>query len=121
MKQLQLIFDEMAEKKQETKELKAMYKDALADANEYAEITEKMQELREKKKAIELRIQDQLGRSWEKLEDLKSEIDADKVMMTDVALSNLMSGVTVAVKDQFANEYEPVWSVKFIKVKVVQK
>jgi len=51
------------------------------------------------------------------LEDIKSELDVDKVRMTDQAMTDLMSGVTVAVKDQFENEYEPVWSVKFVKVK----
>ena len=64
-----------------------------------------------------MKIQGQLGRAWEKLEDIKSELDVDKVRMTDQAMTDLMSGVTVAVKDQFENEYEPVWSVKFVKVK----
>ncbi len=116
MKQLQLIFDEVAEKKMEARDLRDMYKDALNDANEYLELTEQIKELREKKKTIELRVQNQLGRAWEKLEDIKSEIEADKVMMTDVALSNLMAGITVAVKDSFENEYEPVWNVRFKKV-----
>jgi uncharacterized coiled-coil DUF342 family protein len=116
-KQLQLIFDAVAEKKQKAKELREMYSDALSNADEFMELTEKIKELREKKKVIEERIQNQLGRAWEQLEDVKSDIESDKVMMTDVAMRNLMDGVTVAVKDQFDNEYEPVWGVKFRKIK----
>ena len=117
MKQLQLIFDETIAKKQEAKDLRAMYKDALADADKYVELTEAIKELREQKKEVELRIQGQLGRAWEKLEDIKTEIDADKIRMTDQALNDLMSGTTVSVKDQFENEYEPVWNVRFVKIK----
>ena len=117
MKQLQLIFDETIAKKQEAKDLRAMYKDALADADKYVELNEQIKTLREQKKEVELNIQSQLGRAWDKLEDIKTEIDADKIRMTDQALNDLMSGTTVSVKDQFENEYEPVWNVRFVKIK----
>lgn len=116
-KQLQLIYDEVIEKKHEKKDLQDMYKDALANVDEYLKLSEQIKELREKKKTIELKIQNQLGRAWEKLEDLKSALDADKVRMTDEALNNLMAGITVEVKDQFENKYEPIWNVRFKKIK----
>lgn len=115
-KQLQLIYDEIAEKKQTKKELQEMYKDALNSADEYLELTDKITELREKQKAIKEKIQAQLGRAWERLEDIKVEMDADKIRMTDVALNDLMKGVTVSVKDQYENEYEPIWNVRFKKI-----
>jgi hypothetical protein len=116
-KQLQLIYDEVIEKKHEKKDLQDMYKDALANVDEYLKLADQIKELRDKKKMIELKIQNQLGRAWEKLEDLKGALDVDKVRMTDQAFTDLMDGRTVAVKDQFDNEYEPVWSVKFRKIK----
>jgi len=114
-RQLQLIYDEVLEKKQSEKELKEMYKDALRNADKYSELGQKIEELRNKRKAIELKIQSQLGRSWETLLDIKSELDGKKVMLTDVALRDLMDGKTVEVVDDFGNVYEPVWSVKLKK------
>ena len=93
-----------------------MYKDALSNNDEYSEITEKITELREKKVAIENKIKDQLGKAWEKFEDIESDVKAQRVMMSDVAMTNLMDGKTVEITDKFGNKYEPVWSVKFKKV-----
>ena len=36
-------------------------------------------------------------------------------MMTDLAMSMMMKGETVAVKDQYDNAYEPVFKVSFKK------
>ena len=36
-------------------------------------------------------------------------------MMNDIALSTLMKGETVVVKDEWDNEYEPAWKVAFKK------
>jgi len=35
--------------------------------------------------------------------------------MNDIALSTLMKGETVVVKDEWDNEYEPAWKVAFKK------
>ena len=114
--QLQLIYDEVLMQKKEARDLKEMYKDALAQADEYQELTEKITKLREKRKQIEIRIQGELGKAWEKLEDIKYENKTKKEMMTYLALTALMKGETVELKDEYENHYEPVWSVKFVKV-----
>ena len=113
MSQLQIKFNETRELKKELKDLKEMYKDALIQDDDYEEICEEIKTLREKKKEIELRVQLQLGRAWEKIEELKDEIKVRKEIINDLAISDLMSGVTVEVRDEFENEYEPIWSVKF--------
>lgn len=115
MKQLQFIFDEVAEKKMEVRDIKELYKSTIEQIAEHAEIVEQIKVLREKKKMLELKAQQSLGTSWEKLEDLRDSMAADKVMMTDVALTDLMAGKTVMVADSFGNEYEPIWSVRFKK------
>lgn len=115
MQNIQDVFNHIREMKKEQKDLRDMYKDALVQADEYEEIVEKIATLREKKKEIETRIQSQLGRAYEKLEDLKREVETEKEMMNDIALSTLMKGETVVVKDEYDNEYEPNWKVGFKK------
>jgi hypothetical protein len=120
--QLQLIYDEIALHKQEEKGIREMYRDALANADGYSETVEKIITLREKKLMIENKVKTQMGKAWEKFEDIKSEVEAQKIMMTDVAMRDLMDGKTVEIKDDFDNLYEPVWSVKFKKTgKVAEK
>lgn len=115
MQNIQEVFIKIREMKKEQKDLKDMYKDALVQADEYEEITEQIKTLREKKKQIEARIQSEMGRAYEKLEDLKIEMETEKEMLNDIAISTLMKGETVEVKDEFDNVYEPSFSVKFKK------
>lgn len=115
MQNIQEVFNRIREMKKEQKDLRDMYKDALVQADEYEEVVEEIKTLREKKKAIETRIQAQLGRAYEKFEDLKVQVETEKEMMNDIAISTLMKGETVVVKDEFDNEYEPVWKVNFKK------
>lgn len=119
MQDIQEVFNKIREMKKEQKDLRDMYKDALVQADKYEEIVEEIKVLREKKKEIEARIQGQLGRSYEKLEDLKLEVETHKEMLNDVAISTLMKGETVAVKDEFNNAYEPIWKVNFKKTNTI--
>ena len=120
MQNIQDVFNKIREMKKEQKDLRDMYKDTLIQADEYEETVEEIKKLREKKKAIETRVQSQLGRSYEKLEDLKLEVDSHKEMLNDVAISTLMKGETVEVKDEFNNAYEPVWKVNFKKTNIIK-
>jgi predicted nuclease with TOPRIM domain len=115
MQNIQEVFNKIREMKKEQKDLKDMYKDALVQADKYEEIVEEITVLREKKKEIEVRIQQQLGRSWEKLDELKREVESEKEMMSDIALTTMMKGETVIVKDEYDNAYEPAWKVNFKK------
>ncbi|EKE15575.1 MAG: hypothetical protein ACD_11C00133G0006 [uncultured bacterium] len=115
MQNIQEIFIKMREMKKEQKDLKDMYKDALVQANEYEEIVEKMKELREKKKQIETRIQAEMGKAWQKLDDIKYEMETQKEMMSDIAMTTLMKGEKVEVKDEYENPYEPIFKVNFKK------
>ena len=120
MQKVQEVFNKIREMKKEQKDIRDMYKDALVQADKYEEIVEEIKVLREKKKEIEARVQAQLGRSWEKLENLKLEIETQKEMLNDIAISTLMKGETVAVKDEFDNAYEPIWKVNFKKTNLGQ-
>lgn len=115
MKSIQEIFSEIRQAQKEQKDIKSEYKDALVQADEYEKIVEEIKQLREKKQQIEARVQQQLGQRYEKLEELKSEVDQKKEMLSDIAISTLMEGKTVEVLDEFNNRYDPVYVVKFKK------
>lgn len=115
MQNIQEVFSKIREMKKEQKDLRDMYKDALVQADKYEEIVEQIKVLREKKKEIEIKIQQQLGRAYEKMEDIKLEMETEKEMLSDIALTILMKGETVEVKDEFENAYEPIWKVSFKK------
>ncbi len=115
MQNVQEVFNHIREMKKEQKDLRDMYKDALVQADEYEEVVEEITKLREKKQQIEARIQAELGRAWEKFDDLKREVETEKEMLNDIALTTLMKGETVEVKDEFDNPYEPTWKVNFKK------
>lgn len=118
MKSVQEIFNHLLEIKREQKEYATAYKNALDNTGNYTEIIEQLKKLREKKKQIEISVKNQLGKAYEKLEELKSDMQSEKEMLSDVAITTLMGGETVQVKDEYDNLYEPVWSVKFKKTSI---
>lgn len=115
-KTVQEVYNDIRENKKEQKNIRREYKDALLSADEYEETVEKMKELREKKKQIENIIQSRMGARWDELEMLKAKAAEKEEMLTDIAMNDLMSGKTVAVKDEFDNDYEPVYKISFRKV-----
>ncbi|MDQ1283882.1 MAG: hypothetical protein QG620_230 [Patescibacteria group bacterium] len=116
MRDIQEVYNELLENKKEQKEIRGEYKDALLSANEYEETADKIKELREKKKQIETLTQSRLGARWDELEKLKAKTEELNQMLTDIAMSNLAEGKTVSVKDQYDNDYEPVYKITFRKV-----
>lgn len=115
MANIQESFDRINQLKKEQKNAKSAYKDALENSDNHRKISEEMKSLREKKKQIETIIQKDLGDMYRKIEDLDLELKGQKEMIGDIAISSLMKGETVEVKDEYGNFYEPVWSVKFKK------
>lgn len=117
MPNVQEVFDRLTKAKARQKEIKAMYRDALVTAPEHDEINEKIKSLRERKKQVELAIKESFSKEMVELDDLKVDIESDNELMSDLALTQLVKGETVEVKDSYENEYEPVFTVKFRKVK----
>ncbi len=115
MKNIQEVFDRISQLKKEQKNAKGAYKDALDNSDNYRKMTEELKALKEKKKQTETLIQRELGAQFQKIEDLKLEMESNKEMLSDIALTTVMKGETVEVKDEYGNVYEPVWSVKFKK------
>ncbi len=116
MQDIQEIFNRIQVAKKKQKDIKSAYKDALATSLEYQELTEKMRTMRENKKRIEQATREQFSGEFIKLDDLKIDIESDQEILNDVALNKIMKGESIAIKDEYDNEYEPLFSVKFKKV-----
>lgn len=120
MQQIQDVYNRIQEIKKEQKEIKNMYRDAIEGIAEYRQITEKLEEVKLRKKELEMQAWEEVGKQA-RLEEIKKGLKLDKEMMSDIALSALMSGETVKITDQDNNEYEPIFSVRFKKANVVSK
>ena len=70
-----------------------------------------LKEEREKKKNIEE------GNKSPRLDEIKNEIASFNEMISDIAISTLMKGESVYLKDEYDNEYEPAYKVTFKKIK----
>jgi len=115
MQDIQEIFNRVQKIKKEQKDLRASYKDALANSGEYVEIGEKLKTLRDRKKQIEASVRSDMGSDFTKLEDLKIDLESDIEMLSDMALTKMMKGETIEIKDEYDNKYEPVFTVRFKK------
>lgn len=116
MKDLNEIWSRMQVTKREQKQLKRLYRDSLETSHDYRGIMEDMKVLKEKKAAIEAQAKADLAREYERLLVIAKDLGLDKELLTDVAITTLMSGAPVMLKDEAGNEYEPVFSVRFRKV-----
>lgn len=115
MSNLQEVFLRIRETKKEQKKLKDAYRDALLNSAEYKQVSDDLKDLRNRKKQIEADIRAQFSSEFTRLDDLKIDLESDFEILSDIALTQLMKGETVKVKDEYEVEYEPIFTVKFKK------
>lgn len=115
MSKLQELFDRIQESKKEQKELKLIYRDALAHNQDFQSVEEELKGLKDSKKKIEDEIKEDFTSEFNKLDTLKLDIENDSLLMNDVALTMLTKGETVEVVDEKGNKCNPFFSVKFKK------
>jgi len=115
-KTVQEIFERLQGKRQEARIIGRKYKEELGTSHEYQSIKEQMEKLREKKKKYEKATKEQSGATFAKLDGLKLAIKQDAQMLSDVALTTIMKGEAIQVKDEHT-EYEPIFTVRFRKIK----
>ncbi|MCK4635332.1 MAG: hypothetical protein KAT32_00560 [Candidatus Moranbacteria bacterium] len=116
MQDIQEVFNDLQVAKKDMKEVRKEYKDILAQDAEYQVLLEKLNVIRETKKQHEFSAQNDMGTRWEKLEELKGEIKKLQEMISDIALTTIMDGETVEVRDEYDSLYEPNYNVSFKKV-----
>lgn len=115
MQNVQEIFNHIQELKKKTKEIRTSYKDALSGSQEYQEIEEKIKALRMRKKQIEASTKQDYSSEFDKIDEYKTDLASDNVLLSDAALTKMMKGETIEVVDEYNNNYEPVFTVKFKK------
>lgn len=117
MENIQEIFNRVQETKRKQKEIKSAYRDALANSEEHKKISEEIKTLKERKKKIEEMIKSDFNSEFAKLDGLKLDIETDNILLSDLALNTYAKGEKIEIKDQYENQYEPVFSVRFKKAK----
>lgn len=115
MQNIQEVFVRIQKNKKKVKDLKSAYSDALKTVQEYVDATDKLKTLREKKKQIENTIKQDFNNEFRQMEDLKIDIESDTEMLSDIVMTQIMKGETVAVTDEYEQSYEPVFKVNFKK------
>ncbi len=116
MSKLQEIFDRIQKTKNEQKEIKAMYRDALKSSSRYQETLDELDALKAKKKEIEAGIKEDFAKEFDKLEVLKNDLVNDNQLLSDAAMTKVAKGEKVEITDANNTQYEPIFSVKFKKM-----
>jgi DNA polymerase III delta prime subunit len=121
MPNVQEVFDRIKDTKRKAKEIKRMYKDALESSGEYRDVLDKLETLKARKKQIETQVKEASLGEFKKLDAYKMHVKTDNELLSDLALNSLTSGETVVVKDENGEAYEPVFTVRFKKGRLVQQ
>lgn len=116
MQNIQEIFDRIREKKNEQKEIRQAYKDALTNTDGYTEIVDQIKKLRERKVGIERSVKGQSSKDFARLEVIQNDIKGDMELLSDLAVTKMMRGESIGFTDQNNNAYEPQFQVRFRKV-----
>ena len=116
MRDIQDIFNELEEIKKEQKAIRKDYRDMLTNDGEYQLRKDEYDTARITKKEMEVSIQDSMGGSYDRLEELKVERTALEEMLSDAAMTQLLKGESIELSDTHHNEYEPVYKVSFKKI-----
>jgi len=115
MPNIQEVFNRLNETKKEQRVIKTAYRDALGNSHKYQEVLGKLSALKEEKKKIEEVIRDEFRSEFDKLDHLKQEIENDKLILSDLAINQIVKGEMIEITDDKMNKYEPIFSVRFKK------
>jgi hypothetical protein len=116
MQNLQDIHRRLEELKRRRRELNRMFRDELAQNEQYQKIVEDLKVLREKKKSIENAAKAACFAEADELDRIKEQVASEREIMSDVALNLYVEGKTVEIVEEDAR-YVPQFSVKFKKEK----
>ena len=115
--QPQLFFDKTLKAKKELKDLQSIISDALNNSSQYRQVVDDIKKLVAKKRQIVDSIKTDFGSEAGKIDVIKADLLNDKMLLSDAALNFALSGKPIEVEDDYGTKYEPVFSVKFRKVK----
>jgi hypothetical protein len=113
--ELPVVFKRIQDKKKEQRELKAMFRDALTNSGDYQKVVQELDDLKIKKKQIEASVKADFKEEFDKLEGIKLNIAGDNQLLSDLALTQFVSGDLIRLVDENKVEYEPIFTVRFKK------
>lgn len=116
MTNAQEIFNKIKEKQKEQKVLRQIYRDVITNSQEYQNILEELETIKNKKKKIEETLKTELREEMDKLYAIKVDIESDKEILNQATLSKILKGEMVEIIDEYQNKYEPIFNVRFRKV-----
>ncbi len=116
MQSMEEVFGQIQELKEKRKEISREYKENLLLSTGYEELTEELKTLRDKKKVLENIVQAEMGSRYEELEEAKLKITESEQILTDIAMTSLMDGKNINLKDKNNAEYEPSYKITFKKI-----
>jgi len=93
-----------------------MYKNALENDKEYPSILEDFNTLKSKKVLIESKIKKEMEKDFDIIDGLNGKIQEDERKLADMAIKELVSGNNANINDDWDNEMEPIFKVKYKKV-----
>lgn len=108
------VYRRLQTAKKKQKDLRDMYKDALTHSKSYQEVKDEVEKLMEKKRRIESAVKADFVSEQAEIDKLRTSMDADKQLLTDLALTQLMKGQEVEITEDDVS-YEPIFNVKFKK------
>lgn len=114
---LDLVFQRRSETRKQLRDLKTMLKDAFLNSKKYQETIKSIEQLKITKEQLENEIRQDYAKEVQKIGQLKLSIDNDTQLLSDLAVTQMMKGETVGLKDEFEREYEPKFKVSFSKKK----
>ena len=113
--QLQLVFNEADEKRNNLAILKRGIKDQLESLTNFSEITDQLQKWQQKKKELIESVMNDNKADIEKIESLELELKSQKQMISDIALRDYLNGDKIEIVKPDGAIMEPVFTVKFRK------
>ncbi|MFA6410460.1 MAG: hypothetical protein WCW26_02690 [Candidatus Buchananbacteria bacterium] len=112
MTKLQEVFNKVQDTKRKQRELKRSYRDSLEGSEQYQNIIDQINILKEKKKAIE----ETFKKEFPQLERLKNDIESDNEILSDLTINCMIKGEPVEIMDEYNNQYQPILNVRFKKI-----
>ena len=112
MPSLNDVYHRLQAAKKKQKELRDIYKDSLTQSKSYQETKDELEKLLEKKRRIETAVKADFVNEQAEIDKLQLSMAADKQLMTDMAITQLMKGEMVEIQDDEVS-LEPVFKVNF--------
>ncbi len=116
MPDIQDVFKRINEQKKERKKVADIYKQALANSKAYQDSREVYEQARTKKIQVETAIRAECRSEIEQMEKIQQNMESDKILLSDMALTSLMKGQPIELKDEYDTAYEPIFKVNFKKI-----